>query len=363
MLVVGRECIYSVQLKQALMQLPGLAGRLSSRTVLFTNVPTDFISEAKMRETFTSIRHVWLPTDTEELDELVEDRDKTALKLESGEIKLIKTANDKRIKAEKKGGKRPNSDDGGVQWLDQKDRPTHRLGKFGLYGKKVDTIDWSRSHLAELTPKIESQRQTHLAGKGKFNSAVFVEFDNVQAAQAAYHQTRVNLPKGFVPRATGTRPQEIIWKNLNMGNKQQKSRTLIARGIIFAMIIFWIPITAFIGAVSNINQLIKVAPFLSFVNKLGPVVGIITGLLPVIALAVALMLVPIIMRRKCLCLYLSMPVLTHSSVVQTRGSCHDRRGGIENTNLVLCLPSDPGLPCCHGFLWCGFKCGGYHQGS
>ena len=296
MFIIGRESVHYVQIKQALMRLPSQANRLSTRTVLFTNVPTDYINETKLRETFTSIRHVWLPTDTEELDELVEDRDKTALKLEGGEIKLTKTANDKRIKTEKKSGKQEANEDP-MHWIGPKDRPTHRLGKFGLYGKKVDTIDWSRSHLAELKPKIESQRETRLSGKGKFNSAVFIEFETIQAAQAAFYKTKVTLPKEFVPRATAARPGDIIWKNLNMGNSQRLVRTLIASGIIFAMIIFWIPITAFIGAVSNVNNLITIAPWLSWINKLGPVVGIITGLLPVVALAVALMLVPIIMRR------------------------------------------------------------------
>lgn len=294
MYVIGRESVFCVHLRHAFMLLPHMASRISTRTVLFTNVPTEYLSEAKLRETFGSVKHVWLPTDTEELDGLVEDRDKTALKLEGAEIKLIKTANDKRLKAEKKGGKR-NAGEGATPWLTQKDRPTHRLGKFGLYGKKVDTIDWSRSHIAEISPKIAEQRETHLSGKSKFNSAVFVEFGSVQAAQAAFYKT-IRLPKEFVPRTVGTKPSEIIWKNLNMNNKVRHTQGIIARAIIFAMIIFWVPIVAFIGAVSNINNLIQLAPWLSWINKMGPVKGIITGLLPVVVLAIVMALVPIIMR-------------------------------------------------------------------
>ena len=294
MFFIAREAVYYINVRQAYLLLPGIASRLSSKTVLFTNVPTDFLTEARLRETFESIVHVWLPTDTNVLDDLVEDRDKTALKLEGAEVKLSKTANDKRLKAEKKekkGGKKASGD-----FLDQKDRPTHKLGKFGLYGKKVDTIDWSRTHIAETDTKIASERETHISGKAKFNSAVFIEFANVQAAQAAYHKTHVKAPKGFVPRATGAAPREIIWKNLNMGNSQRLIRTLIASGIIFAMIWFWVPITIFIGLVSNLKSLEQKVHFLTFLDKLGPVSGIITNLLPSIALIVALMLVPIIMR-------------------------------------------------------------------
>ena len=302
MIFIAREAIYFVHVKQAYLLLPGIASRISSKTVVFTNVPTEYINEARLREAFTSIVHVWLPTDTKALDELVEDRDKTALKLEGAEVKLSKTANDKRLKAEKKGGKQANEDP--MHWLDQKDRPTHKLGKFGLYGKKVDTIDWSRTHLAEHTSKIAAERETHLSGKAKFNSAVFIEFANVQAAQAAFHKTHVKAPKGFIPRDTGFTPSEIIWKNLNMGNSQRLIRTLVASLIIFAMIIFWTVITAFIGLVSNLKFLQNEAPWLNFLNALGPVTGIITNLLPAVALVVALMLVPIIMRRK---FYLASP--------------------------------------------------------
>lgn len=293
MFFIAREAVYYVHVKQAYLLLPGVASRLSSKTVLFTNVPTDFINEARLRETFQSVVHVWLPTDTKKLDELVDDRDKTALKLEGAEVKISKTANNKRLKAEKKGGKQADGD-----FLDHKDRPTHRLGKFGLYGRKVDTIDWCRTHIAEAETKVADERETHLAGKAKFNSAVFIEFANVQAAQAAYHKTHVKAPKGFVPRATGSTPREVIWTNLNMGNSQRLIRTLVASGIIFAMIIFWTVITAFIGLVSNLNYLETQQPWLSFLSKLGPVSGIITNLLPSVALAVALMLVPIIMRCK-----------------------------------------------------------------
>lgn len=344
MFFIAREAVYYLNVRQAYLLLPGIAARLSSRTVLFTNVPTEYINEVRLREVFQSINHVWLPTDTKALDELVEDRDKTALKLEGAEVKLSKTANDKRLKAEKKekkSGKKVSGD-----FLDQKDRPTHKLGKFGLYGKKVDTVDWCRTHIAEDDTKITNERETHLSGKAKFNSAVFIEFANVQAAQAAYHKTHVKAPKGFIPRASGSTPQEIIWKNLNMGNSQRLIRTLIASAIIFAMIWFWVPITVFIGLVSNLKFLEQKAPFLDFLNKLGPVSGIITNLLPSVALIVALMLVPIIMRG------IPVPPFHMSkchanarySALQASWCCHRCRSRAQDPDLVFRVPSDPSFP-------------------
>ena len=295
MFVVGRESIHYVQVKQAFRLLPGIASRISARTVLFTNVPQEYLTLAKIRETLPSVKHIWIAMDTKELEEAVEDRDKTALKLEGAEVALSRNANKNRLKALKKDPKA--ADQNPSVWLDDKKRPTHRL-KF-LIGKKVDTINWSRSHLAELIPLVNKEQTSHIEGNGKRNSAVFVEFNSVQAAESAFHGTHTKLPKNFKPRAAGTRPQEIIWKNLNMGESQRKIRTIIAISIICWMIIFWVPITAFIGAVSNINNLTSLAPWLSFINKVpSKILGIITGLLPTILLAVCLILVPIIMGRE-----------------------------------------------------------------
>ena len=291
MFIIGRESIYYVQVKQAFLLLPGIASRISSRTVLFTDVPKEYLSEARLRQTFNAIQHVWIASNTKELEEIIEDRDKTALKLEAAEIKLSKTANDKRIKAKKGVSENPG------QWLNDKDRPTHRL-KF-LIGKKVDTINWSRSHLSEITPKVNSIRESHIGGKADFNSAVFIEFENVRAAQSAFYKTHTKVPKGFTPRTVGTKPHEIIWKNLNVGKPRRMIGGLVATAFIFVMIIFWGPITAFIGAVSNINNLHY--SWLAWIQKIpSQILGIITGLLPVVLLAVALILVPIIMSCKSL---------------------------------------------------------------
>lgn len=289
MFIIGRESIHYVRVKQAFLLLPGIASRISARTVLFTDVPAEYLSEERLRQTFNAIQHVWIASDTKDLEKVVEDRDKTAIKLEGAEIKLSKTANTKRLKAAKKGS---NLDS--TQLLSDKDRPTHK--KYVIF-KKLDTINWGREHLNETIVKTQTARDEHAAGKAKLNSAVFIEFENVRAAESAYHRTHTNIPKGITPRHVGMKPNEVIWKNLNMGKSQRLIRQVIVTAIIFAMIIFWGPITAFIGAVSNINNLNY--SWLAWIQKIPPqILGVITGLLPTILLAVALILVPIIMNGK-----------------------------------------------------------------
>jgi hypothetical protein len=171
MWIITRETIYFINLRRAYLLAPFNAARISSRTVLFTDVPVDYQSQEKLRDLFGgTMRKSWLATDCKDLTKKVEERDKDALKLEGAEIKLIQKANKRRMKLEKENEKTktppPDSEDAEMatpnsRWLEKKDRPTHRLGKIPLIGKKVDTIDWSRSELRRLIPEVEKDQVAH----------------------------------------------------------------------------------------------------------------------------------------------------------------------------------------------------------
>jgi hypothetical protein len=73
---------------------PFYAERQSSRTVLFTCVPREYLYEARLRATFgNGVKKVWLPRDGDDLEKLVKERDQTAFRLEKAEIALIMAAN------------------------------------------------------------------------------------------------------------------------------------------------------------------------------------------------------------------------------------------------------------------------------
>jgi hypothetical protein len=82
-------------------------------------------------------------TDCTELDELIEERDEIAMRLEDAEVTLIKLADKARVKAGGSGPTKveaagePEGASGSVaaQWLSTKQRPTHRLKP--IIGEKV----------------------------------------------------------------------------------------------------------------------------------------------------------------------------------------------------------------------------------
>jgi calcium permeable stress-gated cation channel len=305
LVMITRESIYYINLRQAFLMSPGYASKLPSRTVLYTAVPGNFLNEARLRETLGShVRRIWFPTQTKKLDELVEERTKAAFKLEAAETKLIRAANAERLKAIQTGTSEPEdvetapTQNTADRWITPKQRPTHRLTM--LIGKKVDTIYWCRSEIERLTPLIEAEQAKHQAGDAPKMKAAFVEFDTLSEAQAAYQSLTHHEVLCMAPRYTGMHPSEIIWSNLNIKGPERFMRIAITLSIVVALVIFWSIPVAVVGAISNINFLMTKLPWLSFLNSVPKVIfGVITGLLPVVALALLMSLLPPFLRCKC----------------------------------------------------------------
>ncbi len=310
--MVMRESIYYINLRQAYLLSPLYASRMSSRTVLFSSVPTAYLNEAKLRRMFgKQVKNLWIANECKEIEELVEERDKVAFKLEAAETKLVKIANAARLKSIKKGGAHEeghlaSTGDGNVggesgsaaaRWLKPKDRPTHRLKP--IIGKKVDTINWCRSELERIIPKVEALQAKYRAGEGKFINSVFIEFYTQSEAQAAYQSLSHHQALHMSPRFIGINPEEVIWKNLKINWASRIVRNIATTAFVVALIVFWSIPVAVVGVLSNVKAL-ETTPgltWLKFLDKIPSVIlGVVEGLLPSVLLAVLMSLLPIILR-------------------------------------------------------------------
>lgn len=305
MFMIARESIYFINLRQAYLMSPLYAQRISSRTVLYTSVPDYYVNEGVLRSILgRHVVRVWLPTNTDELDDMVKDRTKMVNRYEAGEVKLMKAANAARLKAMKKGnGAADGGESGSVasRWVSNKMRPTHRLTP--LIGQKVDTINYCRAELPKLNSRIQTEQERHVSGRADHINAAFVEFDSLAEAQAAYQSLTHHQPLHMSPRYTGMIPEEIIWKNLSKRWYLRTIRYALSLALAIGLIMFWTPIVAAVTAISNINALTETSGFtwLSFLNDIpDAILGVITGLLPAVLLAILVALVPILLRRKSL---------------------------------------------------------------
>ncbi|KAJ9136442.1 DUF221 domain-containing protein [Pleurostoma richardsiae] len=307
MYLIFRECIYYINLRQAFLISPMYSNRISSRTVLFTSVPEPYLDERMLRKVFgNSIRNIWITGAFGELEKLVEKRDKTAFKLEKAEVKLIKLANKERLKAIKNGAvddkneaQPPLDAESGTvaaRWIPKKKRPTHKTGTLGLVGKKVDSIDWCRSELAELIPEVAAAQEEYRRGNAKKIPAVFIEFKTQAEAETAFQVLTHHQGLHMSPRYIGIVPQDVVWSSLRISWWQKVVRRYLVLAFIAALIIFWAIPVAVVGVISNVTYLESLS-FLHWLKKIPDVImGVVTGLLPSVMLSILMSLVPIIMR-------------------------------------------------------------------
>jgi calcium permeable stress-gated cation channel len=306
--LITRESIFYINLRQAYLMNPAYAAKLSSRTVLFTAVPDEYLNEARLRDMLgPAVVRVWLPTDTSDLDDMVSDRLKIAMNLEGAETKLIREANGAHLKSLKKGeaatgdnqaaaaAAEGESGSAAARWITPKQRPTHRLKP--IIGKKVDTINWCRGELASLIPKVEAEQEKHRNAEAKKLRAAFVEFTNLREAQAAYQSLTHHQVLTMAPRYTGMHPSDIIWSNLKIRGWERYIRFALVTSFVVALIVFWSIPVAVVGIISNVTYLTNKIHFLKFLLDIPTVIrGVVTGLLPTVMLALLMSLLPPILR-------------------------------------------------------------------
>ncbi|KAM7187444.1 protein of unknown function DUF221 domain containing protein [Naviculisporaceae sp. PSN 640] len=182
-----------------------------------------------------------------------------------------------------------------AMWIPAKARPHHR--PIRNFGRRVDTIRWTRARLKALNRDIWKLRKKHRGGDGTPLDAAFIEFDSQTSAQVAFQTLAHHQPLHMSPRYIGIRPEEVIWSSLRIKWWERIMRRFLMFGAIATGIVFWSIPSAFIGTLSNIDQLTELLPFLGFINHLpGAILGVIKGFLPALALTWLMAIVPKILR-------------------------------------------------------------------
>lgn len=288
MFTITRETLYYINLRQAYLLTPWAASRMSSRTVLFTSVPTRQLDEGQMRQTFQAVKRVWIINDFSKIKELVEERDSTAKTLESALVHVSQSA-------VKENNKDKSNLAKARYVVSSTERPTQRTTT--VIGEKRDAIELNRDRLIELNRHVENAQEVINKGNGKAQRAAFIEFETISAAQAAIQMTSAQAPLVMVPRCIATVPRGIVWENVGIPSWQVIVRGLLATSFIAALTLFWSIPTSFIGVLSNISDIADRFSWLHWINRLPPsILGAIEGLLPSLLLSTLVSYVPIIFR-------------------------------------------------------------------
>lgn len=291
--IIYKELRYYTVFRHALLLTPFYNTLLSSRTIFLGELGLAVALVPDLRRHFPQALEVWFARDYSELDELIAEREKLAKKYEGTLNKLIIKADKVVKKAQKKGESVPAPANDIEKYI--KKRPTHRK-KF-LIGEKVDTLSYCPERIGELNTLIAESQTNRLLFKQL--PAAFVEFPTQLEAQRAFQAILVAKNEFKGARCfLNVSPDDVVWANMNLTSAKRRLLRIAGNTFLTLLIIFWCIPVAVVGAISNINTLTTVVPFLKFINKMpAKIMGIITGLLPVVLLSVLMLLVPVIIRK------------------------------------------------------------------
>lgn len=289
--IIYRELFLYNSLRLAALSSPKYAEKLSSRVVLFQSVPDTLLDEKQFFKMFNGVKRIYIVRNARKLGGKVRIRDGLLNKLEAAENKLLKLAVKNKMKADKKGNPIEGTDIN--DYVPESKRP--KFKPDGMFGKKVDTINYCLEQIPKLNKEIRSLQKQYRSARPK--NSLFVEFENQYTAQIAYQTAIHHNPLRMTPVSTGMEPGDVIWHNLRMFWWEKSVRSTIACCAIAAVVILWAIPVAFVGVISNLTYITNKLPWLKFIYKLPKtLLGLITGLLPTIMLSILLAMLPIFIR-------------------------------------------------------------------
>lgn len=297
MLIINRERIFLINLRQTYITSKANAKRLSSRVVLFMSVPPELMRNGHFERTFgDSVKRTWKVIEMGDLKKLVDDRTQKVYDLESAELTLAQNVVKQRRKLQRSSSSNGGSLERGDASVDHPhNRPSHRSPP--LVGQKLDSIDHILSAVPDLNKQISELQEKHSDGVSKHHGAVFVEFTDQVKAYQALQQLQHHDPLALQPRIIGVPPSNIKWQNLTIEPATRILYGYAAIAVIIALTIFWSIPVGIVATISNVKYLAENYSWLAWINKLPDwLVGFIQGFLPPWAISLLTSYVPFWLR-------------------------------------------------------------------
>ncbi|KAM0865806.1 hypothetical protein ACQ4PT_043034 [Festuca glaucescens] len=173
-------------------------------------------------------------------------------------------------------------------------KPTVKTGLWGLWGQRVDAIEYYKSAIEELCKQEDEERQKVMSDPNSIMPAAFVSFKSQWGAAVCAQTQQTSNPTVWLTE-WAPEPRDVYWPNLAIPFVELSVRRLImAVAVFFLTFFFMIPI-AFVQSLANVDDLERVLPFLKPIIERNSLKSVIQGFLPGIALKIFLILLPIIL--------------------------------------------------------------------
>ncbi|MCO5583636.1 hypothetical protein L7F22_037549 [Adiantum nelumboides] len=168
-------------------------------------------------------------------------------------------------------------------------RPTLKTGMFGLYGPKVDSIDYCKEQIEKLITLLRDEQLQTRAKRQR--GAAIVIFNNRAAAAIAGQAMHSKYANNWTAMAA-PEPREVMWGNLPISFVSRIIRQFFVYFIVLVTVLFYMIPIAFISAIIALKNLEKRLKFLKPIIEQPAIRTVLQAFLPQIALIVFLKLLP-----------------------------------------------------------------------
>lgn len=173
-------------------------------------------------------------------------------------------------------------------------KPTTKMGFLGLWGKKVDAIDYYKHQMKELEKRMSVERQKILKDSKSILPVAFVSFKSRWGAAVCAQTQQCKNPTLWLT-SWAPEPRDIYWRNLAIPFVSLTIRKFIISVSVFALVFFYMIPIAFVQSLANLEGLERVAPFLRPVIELKFIKSFLQGFVPGLALKIFLYILPTIL--------------------------------------------------------------------
>eukprot|EP00897_Mesotaenium_endlicherianum_P000463 jgi/Mesen1/10417/ME000818S09896 len=166
-----------------------------------------------------------------------------------------------------------------------KPRPTHKTGRWGLWGPRVDSITFFEKQLEDLNQK----------DKKAIMPAAFVSFRTRWGAAVAA-QTQQTSNSATWRTDWAPEPRDVVWSNLPIKYVELSGRRALVTAAVFGLVFFYMIPVSFVQSLADLSSLQKTLPWLKPLTDAKIVKGFLQGFLPGLALKLFLLVLPAVLR-------------------------------------------------------------------
>ncbi|KAJ8442337.1 hypothetical protein Cgig2_011260 [Carnegiea gigantea] len=140
-------------------------------------------------------------------------------------------------------------------------RPTTKTGFLGLWGQKVDSVDYYTAEVERLTKEVAEERERVEQDPKCVMPAAFVSFKTRWGAAVCAQTQQTRNPTIWLTE-WAPEPRDVYWPNLAIPYVHLSVRRLIITVAFFFLTFFFMIPIAFVQTLASIEGIEKYAPFL-----------------------------------------------------------------------------------------------------